>query len=221
MQRILDSGDEYKFSSRRTKRRDKMNLYCLNNFIDYSHLHHPLKHSNRIKVRQSCNLGHVRLVLIPSIYPLQYTCFDISDNFIVLGASSGSLYLFNREGKFLHLIPSKHGAVNHLSISANEKYVGFSTQRSVVCVYVVNLSAQSVPQVIFTNLCSDQSIQVTCMHWTQDEKQFYYGDSKGQVNLVLLSTFIVSIFIWIEIRYTGSSILYIEYYEDKLEVRPQ
>ncbi|XP_005182605.2 BLOC-2 complex member HPS5 homolog [Musca domestica] len=146
-----------------------MNLYCLNNFVDYSlAVHQPLKHSNRIK----------------------YTCFDISENYIVLGASSGSLYLFNRQGKFLHLIPSKHGAVNHLSISANEKYVGFSTQRSVVCVYVVNLSAQSVPQVIFTNLCSDASVQVTCMHWTQDEKQFYYGDSKGQVNLVLLSTFI-------------------------------
>ncbi|XP_013108842.1 BLOC-2 complex member HPS5 homolog [Stomoxys calcitrans] len=145
-----------------------MNFYCLSNFIDYSlAIHQPLKH-NRIK----------------------YTCFDISENFIVLGASSGSLYLFNREGKFLHLIPSKHGAVNHLSISANEKFVAFSTQRSVVCVYVVNLSAQSVPQVIFTNLCSDQSVQVTCVHWTKDEKQFYYGDTKGQVNLVLLSTFI-------------------------------
>ncbi|XP_023290863.2 Hermansky-Pudlak syndrome 5 protein homolog [Lucilia cuprina] len=146
-----------------------MNLYCLTNFIDYSlAIHQPLKHSNRIK----------------------YTCFDISENYIVLGATSGSLYLFNRQGKFLHLIPSKHGAVNHLSISTNEKYVGFSTQRSVVCVYAVNLSAQAAPQVIFTNLCSDQSVQVTCIHWTQDEKQFYYGDSKGQVNLVLLSTFI-------------------------------
>lgn len=113
----------------------------------------------------------------------------------MLGATSGSLYLFNRQGKFLHLIPSKHGAVNHLAISANEKYVGFSTQRSVVCVYAVNLSAQAAPQVIFTNLCSDQSVQVTCIHWTQDEKQFYYGDSKGQVNLVLLSTFIVSFII--------------------------
>uniref|UniRef100_A0A1B0ATY2 Hermansky-Pudlak syndrome 5 protein homolog n=1 Tax=Glossina palpalis gambiensis TaxID=67801 RepID=A0A1B0ATY2_9MUSC len=145
-----------------------LDLYCLTNFIDYSlAVHQPLKHSNRIK----------------------YTCFDISDNYIVLGATSGSLYLFNRQGKFLLLIPSKHGVVNHLSISANEKYIAFSTTRSVVCVYSVNLSAQATPQVIFTNLCSDHSVQVTCLHWTQDEKQFYYGDCKGQVNLVLLSTF--------------------------------
>ncbi|XP_022209502.2 Hermansky-Pudlak syndrome 5 protein homolog [Drosophila obscura] len=140
--------------------------YCLTNFIDFSlSLSLPLKH-NRIK----------------------YTCFDISDSYIIFGASSGSLYLFNRNGKFLHLIPNKHGAITNLSISANNKYVAFSTQRSLICVYAVNLSAQATPQVIVTHL--DQSVQVSCIHWTQDEKQFYYGDSRGQVNLVLLSSFI-------------------------------
>ncbi|XP_037947307.1 Hermansky-Pudlak syndrome 5 protein homolog [Teleopsis dalmanni] len=143
-------------------------LYCLSNFIDYSlPIHEPLKHSNRIK----------------------YTCFDISENYVIFGATSGSLYLFNRcSGKFLHLIPNKHGPINHLAISVNEKYVAFSTNRS-ICVYAVNLSAQVAPQVIYTNLSSDQSVQVTCLHWTHDEKQFYYGDSRGQVNLVLLSSF--------------------------------
>ncbi|XP_030374886.1 Hermansky-Pudlak syndrome 5 protein homolog [Scaptodrosophila lebanonensis] len=141
--------------------------YCLANFIDYSALHQPLKH-NRIK----------------------YTCFDISENFIIFGATSGSLYLFNRVGKFLHLIPNKHGSISHLAISSNEKYVAFATQRSLICVYAVNLSAQISPQVIVTHLSSDQSVQVSCIHWTQDEKQFYYGDTRGQVNLVLLSSFI-------------------------------
>ncbi|KAH8264515.1 hypothetical protein KR038_009376 [Drosophila bunnanda] len=141
--------------------------YCLTNFIDFSlSLSLPLKHHNRIK----------------------YTCFDISDNYIIFGASSGSLYLFNRNGKFLHLIPNKHGAITSLSISANSKYVAFSTQRSLICVYAVNLSAQATPQVIFTHL--DQAVQVSCIQWTQDEKQFYYGDSRGQVSLVLLSSFI-------------------------------
>ncbi|XP_039493146.2 Hermansky-Pudlak syndrome 5 protein homolog [Drosophila santomea] len=141
--------------------------YCLTNFIDFSlSLSLPLKHHNRIK----------------------YTCFDISDSYIIFGASSGSLYLFNRNGKFLLLIPNKHGAITSLSISANSKYVAFATQRSLICVYAVNLSAQATPQVIFTHL--DQSVQVTCIHWTQDEKQFYYGDSRGQVSLVLLSSFI-------------------------------
>ncbi|XP_016927255.4 BLOC-2 complex member HPS5 homolog [Drosophila suzukii] len=141
--------------------------YCLTNFIDFSlSLSLPLKHHNRIK----------------------YTCFDISDSYIIFGASSGSLYLFNRNGKFLLLIPNKHGAITSLSISANSKYVAFATQRSLICVYAVNLSAQATPQVIFTHL--DQSVQVSCIHWTQDEKQFYYGDSRGQVSLVLLSSFI-------------------------------
>lgn len=86
------------------------------------------------------------------------------------------------------MIPNKHGAITRLSISANSKYVAFSTQRSLICVYAVNLSAQATPQVIFTHL--DQTVQVSCIHWTQDEKQFYYGDSRGQVSLVLLSSFI-------------------------------
>ncbi|XP_067620009.1 BLOC-2 complex member HPS5 homolog [Eurosta solidaginis] len=145
-------------------------LYCLSNFIDFSPaLNEPLKHSNRIK----------------------YTCFDISTNYVIFGASSGSLYLFNRcSGKFLHLVPNKHGPVTHLAISANEKYVAFSTQRSMICVYAVNLSALTTPQVIYAKLGSDQTLQVTCIHWTQDEKQFYYGDTRGQVNLVLLTSFI-------------------------------
>ncbi|KAH8407790.1 hypothetical protein KR222_008218 [Zaprionus bogoriensis] len=143
--------------------------YCLANFIDFSqHLSQPLRHSNRIK----------------------YTCFDISDNYIIFGATSGSLYFFNRAGKFMHLIPNKHGPVTHLSISANNKYVAFATQRSLICVYAVNLSAQATPQVIVTHLSTDQSVQVSCLHWTPDEKQFYYGDTRGQVNLVLLSSFI-------------------------------
>ncbi|EDV94810.1 Hermansky-Pudlak syndrome 5 protein homolog [Drosophila grimshawi] len=143
--------------------------YCLSNFIDFSqHLSQPLRHSNRIK----------------------YTCFDISDNYIIFGATSGSLYFFNRGGKFMHLIPNKHGPVTHLSISANNKYVAFATQRSLICVYAVNLSAQAAPQVIVTHLSTDQSVQVSCIHWTPDEKQFYYGDTRGQVNLVIISTFI-------------------------------
>ncbi|EDW84310.1 uncharacterized protein Dwil_GK14070 [Drosophila willistoni] len=140
--------------------------YCLTNFIDFSlSLSLPLKHANRIR----------------------YTCFDVSASYIIFGATSGSLYLFNRKGKFLHLIPNKHGAITHLSISVNNKYVAFATQKSLICVYAVNLSSQTSPQVIVTHL--DQA-QVTCIHWTQDEKQFYYGDTRGQVNLVLLSSFI-------------------------------
>lgn len=80
--------------------------------------------------------------------------------------------------------------MTHLAISANEKYVAFSTQRSLICVYAINLSALAAPQVIFTHLQGD--VQVTCIHWTQDEKQFYTGDSRGQVNLVLLTSFMVS-----------------------------
>lgn len=38
----------------------------------------------------------------------QYTCFEVSQNFIILGASSGGLYMFRRKPcEFIQLLPNK------------------------------------------------------------------------------------------------------------------
>lgn len=59
---------------------------------------------------------------------LQYTCFNVSDKYIIFGATSGSLYLFNREPcSFLQIIPNQEGAVSNVTISPNEQLIAFSS----------------------------------------------------------------------------------------------
>lgn len=52
----------------------------------------------------------------------QYTCVDVS-NYIVFGASSGSLYIFRRYPcEFLQLIQNVHGSITNVRISPNERF---------------------------------------------------------------------------------------------------
>ncbi|CAD7093187.1 unnamed protein product [Hermetia illucens] len=141
-------------------------IFTLSGFVDLTSLvKEPLKQTCRIK----------------------YTCFDASANYIIFGASSGSLYLFSRNpAKFLHLTPSKHGPITLLSISPNERYVAFATSKGAICVYVINLSPNTAPQMTSTNV---GDAGVSYLHWSADEKQFYYGTRGGEVHLVSLTLF--------------------------------
>lgn len=119
---------------------------------------------------------------------LQYTCFDASHNYIVCGASSGSVYIFQRSScKFLQLIPNTCGPINNIAISPNDRYVAFSSQKGTILVYVVDLTATE-PQVVNSHY---RDTTITCLHWKQNECQFFYGDKKGNVFLVNLNVFLV------------------------------
>ena len=70
-----------------------------------------------------------KLIIIPIS---QYSCFDVSDKFIVFGASSGSIYVFQRTGVFQRLIPSQLGVIYRISISHNEKQIAFANQKGAI-----------------------------------------------------------------------------------------
>lgn len=104
------------------------------------------------------------------------------------GASSGSLYLFQREPfSFLQLIPNKYGSINQVSISPQEKMISFATVKGTICVYSIDLSAQ--PQATTSQI---EGPLVTCFYWTSDEKHLYFGDRKGNVSMINISFFMVS-----------------------------
>lgn len=145
----------------------------------------------------------------------------------MFGATSGSLYLFQRKDcKFLHLIPTKSGSLSHVAISPGEKYVAFSTTKGVVSVYVINISVTSTPQILKPSLglgsINGNSFgDITCIRWSPDEKQFYYGDKKGQVNLVVLSVYIGRTIMAISVHpilFTDAPIVQIDDYESLLLV---
>lgn len=122
--------------------------------------------------------------------PSQYTCLDASSNYIVLGATSGSIYLFRRTPsavQFLQIIQNMYGPINHVAISPQEKFVTFSTVKGTICVYVIDLTA-AYPQIVTAHY---EDTQVTCLHWRRSEEQLFYGDQKGNVFVVNLTSFLV------------------------------
>lgn len=119
----------------------------------------------------------------------QYTCFDASTNYIVCGATSGSIYLFQRKPcKFLQLIPNTFGPINNVAISPQENYVAFSSQKGTILVYAIDLLAVR-PHVLSSYY---REMSITELIWKHNECQLYFGELKGNVFVVNLNNFLVS-----------------------------
>jgi len=59
-------------------------------------------------------------IVLPRYY-FQYTCFSVSQNFLIFGATSGGLYVFRREPCiFLQLLPNKVISLHSLCERAEE-----------------------------------------------------------------------------------------------------
>lgn len=121
---------------------------------------------------------------------MQYTCYDASRNFIVCGATSGSIYLFQRHPcKFLQLIPDVFGPIVHVAISPEEHYVAYCSHKGTILVYVIDLDGNAQPTILSTYY---REMTITQLKWRQNESQLFAGDMKGNVFLVNLNNFLVS-----------------------------
>ncbi|XP_065215075.1 uncharacterized protein pink [Planococcus citri] len=118
---------------------------------------------------------------------IKYTCFTVSKNYIVFGATSGGLYAFKRNPcSFWQLIPSKESAVTHVSISSSENFIAFSTNKGILCILELN-EINCGKLVIRSDDLSDSEISTLC--WTDDNNKptLYVGDSTGRVSFLKLS----------------------------------
>lgn len=80
----------------------------------------------KISIYLFCNFLLLFSLKYLLLFLLQYTCVDVS-NYIVFGASSGSLYIFRRYPcEFLQLIQNVHGSITNVRISPNERFVNKS-----------------------------------------------------------------------------------------------
>lgn len=83
-----------------------------------------------------------------------------------------------------------YGPINHIAISPQEKFVTFSTVKGTICVYVIDLAA-AYPQIVTAHY---KDALVTCLQWKRNEEQLFYGDHQGNVFVVNLTSFLVSIY---------------------------
>lgn len=155
-----------------------------------SDLYNPLHNNNRIKVRKAKDV--TKNILFHLFIQFQYTCYDVSKNYIVCGATSGSLYIFERDNcKFLQLIPSSNGVINHVAISPKEQYLAFTTKKKAISIHSIDWKSNR-PIRFFTSCYHEMDI--TQIIWRQKECQIIFGDDKGQVFLVNLNHSMVRIF---------------------------
>ncbi|XP_046394934.1 Hermansky-Pudlak syndrome 5 protein homolog [Ischnura elegans] len=143
--------------------------YVLVELEDLSPLSSPVKSSQRIK----------------------YTCFDASQRFIVLGATSGGIYIFQRKPCiFLQLIPNTEGAVTQVSVSPNESMFAFSTVKGFVFLVDHNVGQDGSGGVRKVQVSSDhRGAQITAFQWHLRTSDLYIGDDKGKISVVSVSFF--------------------------------
>ncbi|XP_046430211.1 Hermansky-Pudlak syndrome 5 protein homolog isoform X1 [Neodiprion fabricii] len=120
---------------------------------------------------------------------IKYTCFDVSSNFIALGSTSGSIYLFARDTCiFQQLIPLSNGAVAHILISPDQKVVALSTVDGNVCLIVLK---PTVKEAMISTKSERNGECVTALCWNDNSTELYIGDENGTVHVMGLSMFTV------------------------------
>lgn len=62
---------------------------------------------------------------------IRYSCLDISENFLVLGANTGSLYFYERESlTFLQLLTFVQDPIVQVRFSPNERFLAIATSKN-------------------------------------------------------------------------------------------
>lgn len=143
-----------------------------------------LLNTQRIKVRlPEVDLGRSKLIFF---WLFQYTCFSASEKYLVFGATSGSLYLFQRSPcKFRYLIPNRTSSVSLVAISCSERYIAHATGTGEIFLSVLDSETGSPERAVKL-----ETGRITCLHWAAGDKCLYFGDDCGRVACVSISTFI-------------------------------
>ncbi|XP_012279972.1 Hermansky-Pudlak syndrome 5 protein homolog isoform X2 [Orussus abietinus] len=117
---------------------------------------------------------------------IKYTCLSVSQNYIVLGATSGSLYLFSRElCTFQQLIPLPQGAISRVLISPDEKKIALATIHGNICLVILKPTASKLVAVSTEHA----GVRVTCLCWNDNSLELYIGDETGKISIMVNGMF--------------------------------
>uniref|UniRef100_A0A0A9X6F3 RING-type domain-containing protein n=3 Tax=Lygus hesperus TaxID=30085 RepID=A0A0A9X6F3_LYGHE len=118
---------------------------------------------------------------------IRYTCFEVSQNFLIFGATSGGIYIFQRDPcNFIQLAPNKEGAVTKVCMSKDEKFIAFSTARGISCVYEWNIDDKAK---LINKSLEHSGYTITELVWSDTCNQLYVGDNVGRLSVINVSMF--------------------------------
>ncbi|XP_033126305.1 Hermansky-Pudlak syndrome 5 protein-like [Anneissia japonica] len=112
-----------------------------------------------------------------------YTCLALSKRFIAFGATSGAIYIFQRDtNKYLQVLVNKEGPVSHVAFAPDDNLVGLSTNNGLVVIWQLNIANRKKPDLLITSFAHKGSC-ITCLKWNDTSQKLYSGDIKGKVTV--------------------------------------
>ncbi|KAF0287190.1 Hermansky-Pudlak syndrome 5 [Amphibalanus amphitrite] len=113
---------------------------------------------------------------------IQYTCFTVSNQFIMIGTNTGGVYVFNRKSRqFVSILPGQAGAVTCLAIDPGEQLVAAGSVQGGVSVYACP-TARSWSGQLTALARLDSEVRAICWrhaHWSG--RLLYVGTAAGKV----------------------------------------
>lgn len=111
---------------------------------------------------------------------IKYTSFDVSSKYLLFGATSGGIYVFQRNPcEFIKLLPSKEGAISSVNISPDEKTIAACTLKGHILLFQNYITETFVKPKIYTDL---EGNVITALKWFRNT--LYCGDNSGKISVI-------------------------------------
>ncbi|XP_022901428.2 BLOC-2 complex member HPS5 homolog [Onthophagus taurus] len=113
---------------------------------------------------------------------IKFTSLDVSQNYIVFGATSGGIYIFNRyPSKFIKLLPNKEGSITNISVSLDECAVAITTVKGLIVIIQNCFLDNGLKYQIYKE---HEGKNITAIKWQVNE--LYVGDDFGKITVISL-----------------------------------
>ncbi|XP_018580124.1 Hermansky-Pudlak syndrome 5 protein homolog isoform X1 [Anoplophora glabripennis] len=135
-----------------------------------------------ILVQYLTSINSVISEIFKSTQRIKLTCFDVSEEYIVFGTSSGGVYIFKREPcQFIKIIPSKEGSAIKIVIAPKGKNLAIASSKGLLIILEDFLDINVRPLIHSEH----EGSMVTAIKWYGNT--VYSGDDAGRVAVFSLS----------------------------------
>lgn len=121
---------------------------------------------------------------------VKYVCFDVSKRYLALGATSGDVFLFQRDTcAFVGTVANKEGSVTQVALGPGDGILALATSRGHVLVVEHNLGrAPAVPPQRLQLSHEHKGTAVTSLHWNGSGSRLFAADAAGKVSVLHVSS---------------------------------
>ncbi|KAG0420188.1 hypothetical protein HPB47_003621 [Ixodes persulcatus] len=128
------------------------------------------------------------LVPIRNTTRVKYVCFDVSKHYLALGATSGDVFMFQRDtSSYVGTVANKEGgSVAQVALCPDENILALATSRGHVLVLEHNAGCGQ-PQRLQLSYEHKGSC-VTCLRWNAAGSRLFAADGAGKVSVLNISS---------------------------------